>query len=95
MPLRANGWYHHKMVCYCIENDIIKLDNIEHVIKSSLSLPKNYYNKFIDFCYNNIENYSKLAINSMVGNFKPDLTKRETWFSKSSSESSYDAHNTL
>jgi hypothetical protein len=28
MPLRANGWYHHNMVCYCIENDIIKLDNI-------------------------------------------------------------------
>ncbi len=56
------------MVCYCIENDIIKLDNIEHVIKSSLSLPKNYYNKFIDFCYNNIENYSKVAINSMIEN---------------------------
>jgi hypothetical protein len=52
MPLRANGWYHHNMICYCIENDIIEFDNIKYVIKSSLSLPKNYYNKFIDFCYN-------------------------------------------
>ena len=26
MPLRGNGWYYHNMVCYCIENNIIKLD---------------------------------------------------------------------
>ena len=95
MPLRANGWYHHNMICYCIENDIIEFDNIKYVIKSSLSLPKNYYNKFIDFCYNNIENYSKLAINSMIGNFKPNMNKRETWFSKSFSESSCEAYNTF
>jgi hypothetical protein len=95
MPLRANGWYHHNMICYCIENNIIKLDYIKYVIKSSLSLPKNYYNKSIDFCFNNIENYSKLAINSMIGNFKPNMNKRETWFSKSFSESSCEAYNTF
>jgi hypothetical protein len=43
---RGNGW-----IYYCIENNIIKLDNIKFVIESSLSLPKNYYNKFIDHCY--------------------------------------------
>jgi len=95
MPMRSNGWYYHNMICYCIENDIIKLDNIKYVIKSSLSLPKNYYNKFIAFCYNNIENYNKLAINSMIGNFKPNINKRETWFSKSFSESSCEAYNTF
>ncbi len=51
-------------------------------MKSSLSLPRNYYNKFIDFCYNNIENYSKPAIYSMIRNFKPNMNKRETWFFK-------------
>ena len=95
MPLRGNGWYYHNMICYCLDMDIIKLDNIKYVIKSSLSLPKRYYNKFIDYCYKNIENYSKLAINSMIGNFKPNLNKRETWYSKSFSESSCDAFNTF
>jgi len=94
MPMRCNGWYYHNMVCYCLDNDIIKLDNIKYVIKSSLTLPKNYYNKFIDYCYNNIKDYNKLAINSMIGNFKPNLNKREIWFSKSFSESSCDAFNT-
>ena len=31
----------------------------------------------------------------MIGNFKPNLNKRETWFSKSFSESSCDAFNTF
>ncbi len=75
--------------------DIIKLENIKYVIKSSLSLSKRYHNKFIDFCYKNIENYSKLAINSIIGNFRPNLNKRETWVSKSFSESSCDAFNTF
>ena len=83
------------MTCYCLDKDIIKLENIKYVINSSLSLPKRYLNKFFDYCYKNIENYSKLAINSMIGNFKPNLNKRETWYSKSFSESSCDAFNTF
>ena len=51
MPLRGNGWYYHNMVSYCLKNNIIQLDNIKYVIKSSLSLKKDYYNKFIDYCY--------------------------------------------
>ena len=47
MPLRGNGWYYHNMICYCIENDKIKLDNIKYVIKSSLSLKKDYCNKLL------------------------------------------------
>ena len=73
MPVRGNEWYYHNMSCYCLDMDIIILKSIKYVIKSSLLLPKRYYNKFIDYCYKNIENYSKLAINSMIGNFKPNL----------------------
>ena len=93
-PLRGNGWYYHNMICYCLENNIIKLDNIKYIIKSSLTIKKNYYNKFIDYCYNNIKDYSKLAINSMIGNFKPNLNKREKWISKTFSSNSCDAFNT-
>ncbi len=60
------------MIWYCLEKNMIKLDNIKYVIKSSLSLPKHYYNEFIDHCYKNINDYSKLAINLMIGNFKPN-----------------------
>ncbi len=28
MRMRCNGWYYHNMVSYCLENDIIKLENI-------------------------------------------------------------------
>jgi hypothetical protein len=63
------------MIWYCLENIIIKLDNIKYVIKSSLSLPKNCDNKFIDRCHKNIKDYSKFAINSMMGNFKPNRNK--------------------
>jgi hypothetical protein len=54
MPLRGNGnngWYYHNLICYCLDKDIIKLENIKYVIRSSLSLPKRYYNKLIEYCY--------------------------------------------
>ena len=58
MPVRGNEWYYHDMICYCLDMDIIKLEDIKYAIKSPLLLPKRYYNKFIDYCYKNIENYS-------------------------------------
>ncbi len=42
MPLRGNGWFYHNMVCYCLEKNIITLNNIKYVVESSLSLPNNY-----------------------------------------------------
>jgi hypothetical protein len=30
-----NGWYYHNMVCFCLENNIITLDNIKYVVESS------------------------------------------------------------
>ncbi len=70
------------MVCYCIENNIIKIEDIKlfkYVIQSSLTIRKDYYNKFIDYCYKNIKDYSKLTINSVIGNFKPNLNKSKHW----------------
>ena len=93
MPLSGNSWVYHNMKCYCLENDIIKLENIKHVIKFSLSLKKDYYNKFIDYCYTKFKDYSKLAMNSMIGNFKPNLKKREKWHSKVFTNNSCDAFN--
>ena len=56
------------MLIYCIDNNIIQYNNIKYVIKSSLTIPKDYHNKFINYCYKNITNYEKLAVNAMVGN---------------------------
>ena len=79
LPLRGNGWYYHNMIDYCLENDIITKDNIKYTIQSSLTIPCNYYNKFIKYCDEHITEYNKLAINGMIGNFKPNVNKRANW----------------
>ena len=98
MPLRGHGWYYHNMIKYCLDNGIITHDNIKYEIISSLSIPCDYYNEFIDHCYKHIDNYDviceklnimcdgmkdykKLAINGMIGGFKPNLNKRANWSS--------------
>jgi hypothetical protein len=48
LPMRGNGWYSLPMIMYCLENKLIIESDIKHVIYSSLTIPKNYYNKFID-----------------------------------------------
>ena len=47
-PLRGNGWYSQPMINYCIENKLIKMNDIKYVIYSSLSIKKDYYNEFIN-----------------------------------------------
>jgi hypothetical protein len=98
LPLRGNGFYYHNMIKYCLDNDIITHDNIKYEVISSLTIPSNYYNEFIEDCYKNIDNYDviceklnimnddtidykKLAINGLVGNFKPNHNKRANWSS--------------
>jgi len=54
MPVRGKEWYYHDMICYCLDMDIIKLENIKYAVKSSLLIPNCCYNKFIDCCYKNI-----------------------------------------
>ncbi len=49
MPMRGNGFYSLPMVMYGLENKLIVETDIKHAIYSSLTIPKNYYNKFIDY----------------------------------------------
>ena len=38
LPLRGNGWYYEPMIKYCLEQNIIKCDNIKHVFKACLNI---------------------------------------------------------
>ena len=75
--LRGNGWYSLPMAMYCLEQKIITEADIRQVIYSSLTIPKTYYNKFIEYLDGVIGDKSKLAVNSMIGCFKPKM--RENW----------------
>ena len=61
IPLRGNGWYYHNMIEYCLKNGIITHDNIKYQIISSLTIPSNYYNEFIEYCYKHIDNYEVIC----------------------------------
>ena len=92
LPLHGNGWYYHNMINYCLEEGIIKHEDIKFKIKSSLTIKPNYFNKFIDYCYTNMGEYSKLMVNSMIGAFKPN-SKREHWKSLCITNNSCEAFN--
>ena len=70
-PMRGNGWYYEPTIKYCLENGVISEDRIKYVTYSTSSLPNDYFNSFIDFVYAKFGEFSKLAINSMIGCFKP------------------------
>jgi len=78
-PFRGFGWYSYPLIKYGLDNDLIKPEEIKYVVESSLEVPFDYYNKFIDYLYDNI-NEAKLSVNSMIGNFKPK--PRESWRSQ-------------
>jgi DNA replication protein DnaC len=92
-PLHGGGWYYHNMIWYCIENNIITLDNIKFVIKSSLTIKHDYLNKFIHHVDKHIKGYNKLAINGMIGKFAINLNKNESWKSKVLTSNSCEAFN--
>ena len=52
-----------------------------------------YFNKFIQHVCDKVPEYSKLAINSMIGMFNRNLKKNETWKSISFTPNSCDAFN--
>jgi hypothetical protein len=78
-PFRGFGWYSYPLIKYGLDNDLIKSEEIKYVVESSLEVPHDYFNKFIDYLYDNI-NEAKLSVNSMIGNFKPK--PRESWKSQ-------------
>ena len=79
MPFRNNGWYTYPLIEYGLKENLIKESDIKNVIISSLEVPSNYYNKFIDYLYSNVEE-AKLSVNAMIGNFK--IKPREQWKSE-------------
>ena len=76
-PLRGNGWYSHCMVEYCIEIGKIEESAVKHVVYSSLKVPRDYFNGFINFMYDQVDEHGKLAVNTMIGCFKPKA--RDNW----------------
>ena len=70
-PLRGNGWYSHAMIDYVLGKNIITKENISYVVYSSLTAPKDYFNKFIDYIYGMNDGYEKLKVNSTLGSLKP------------------------
>jgi len=91
-PLRGNGWYYEPMIQYCLEQNIIKSDNIKYVVKASLSIDAKHYNSFIDMLYSTLDDkLKKLAVNGMIGNFKPKA--RENWKSLCITRSANEAYN--
>ena len=80
LPLRGNGWYYYPMIDYCLTNNIIKEENIKYTVQSSMSIPANYFNEFIDYCYNNLDDdVKKLSVNSFIGALKPNANKNRSY----------------
>ena len=50
-PIRGNWWYSHAMVKLCVDNLLINQSDIKYVIYSSLTIPKDYFNPFIEYIY--------------------------------------------
>jgi len=92
-PIRGNGWYSLPMIDYCLQNNIITLDNIKYCVQCLVTIPCDYYNEFIDYCYKNLpEDYKKLSINMMIGGFKPNLNKNIQWASVCITSSTCEAY---
>jgi hypothetical protein len=53
-PFRGFGWYSYPLIKYGLDNDLIKPEEIKYVVESSLEVPYDYYNKFIDYLYDSI-----------------------------------------
>jgi hypothetical protein len=70
LPMRGNGWYSQPMIEYCLNNHLIKEENIKYAIYSSLSIEHNYYNKFIDYLYDVLGDKAKLSPSSECSNLK-------------------------
>ena len=70
-PIRGDGWYSHVMIKYLMDNQLITAYNIQYVLYSILSIPSDYFNKFIDHVYVKKEGSEKFIINCMIGMYKP------------------------
>ena len=90
-PMRGNGYYYFNMVDYCLKNKIITNDNIKFVLKANLTLPANYYNKWINYV-TSVTHKPKNVINAMIGSFNYNQDKHENWRSVCITQSSNEAY---
>jgi hypothetical protein len=65
------------MIEYCLSVNIITEQDIKYALYSSLTVQNDYYNPFIQYLYNTLDDHSKMSVNSLIGCFKPK--EREHW----------------
>ena len=90
-PLRGNGWYSQPMIEYCLSYGMICEDDIKFAVYSGLTIPSNYYVKFIKYLYESLDDKAKLSVNTFIGAFKPKI--RESWKSKFITTNHNEAYN--
>lgn len=68
-PLRGCGWYCEAMVVYCLQHEIISMNEILFEFIPSTKLQPNHFQGPIDFIVNSFEHpkLQKLAINALIG----------------------------
>ena len=74
-PLKGNGFYDADLIQYCIDECIIKENQIKYEYKSSHELKPKHFKTFVEAVYNNFEN-PKYAINTLIGFFGHDYKSR-------------------
>jgi 5-methylcytosine-specific restriction endonuclease McrA len=89
-PMRGTTWYYYNEVDFALKTELIAQNDIKYVVKSSLSIPAKYYNKWIDHVYATMDE-AKAAINTMIGSFNYNCTKHENWKSLCITESSFES----
>ena len=75
--MRGNGWYTQPMITHCLKHNLIQESDIKYVIYSGLTVPKYYFNPFIDEMYTNMGEFGKLSVNVIVGCLK--ARARQNW----------------
>lgn len=84
MPTRGSGWYSHAMIKYCINNNLININDITHQIISSMSLEGDFFNKILDKLLGMPYGLSKYAANNLIGLFnKTKIEVQKLFYSKS------------
>ena len=81
LPFKGNGWHCQTLVRYAIKEKIIGLENIKFVIRPSVTLRPDYFNKFVNFIYGNEaldDKDKKLSVNAFIGMLGSKVNKTQT-----------------
>lgn len=81
-PLRGNGWYCEALVDYCLQQDIIELEDIWYEFIPSNKLPSNHFRELINYligCFDD-PSFQKTTINALIGCW--GIQKKKSTFSK-------------